>query len=58
MVIIKQNSTKPGRRKEHRSSNSTVENGNHIEETQQGPSQILPDIEVRQENGKEWNKQI
>jgi len=46
MVIRKQNSTKPGRRKEQRSSNSTEENGNHTEETQHGSSQIPPNIGV------------
>jgi len=34
MMILKQNSTKPGRRKEQRSSNSTEENGNHTKESQ------------------------
>jgi len=51
MVIRKQNSTKSGRRIEQRSSNSTEENGNHTEETQQGPSLIPPNIRVGQENG-------
>jgi hypothetical protein len=40
MVTRRQNSTKPGRRREQRSSNSTEENGNHTEETQHGPSQF------------------
>jgi len=50
MLIRKQNSTKPGRRIEQRASNSTEENGNHTEETQQGPSLIPPNIGVGQEN--------
>jgi hypothetical protein len=58
MVIRKQNSTKPGRRKEQRSSNNTEENGNHTEEIQHGSSQIPPNIGVRQKNGKQFNKQI
>jgi hypothetical protein len=33
MMIRKQNSTKPGRRKEQRTSDSTEKNGNHTEET-------------------------
>ena len=49
----KQNSTKPERRKEQRSSNSTAENGNHTVETQHGPSQFPPNFGAGQENGKE-----
>lgn len=56
MVIRKRNSTKPGRRREQRSSNSTVGNGNRTEGTQHGPSEIARNIAVGQENGKEWNK--
>jgi hypothetical protein len=48
MVIRKQNITKPGRRKEPRSSNSTEENGNHTKKTQHGPSQIPPNIRITQ----------
>jgi hypothetical protein len=40
MVTRKQNSTKPGRRREQRSSNSTEESGDHTEDTQHGPSQF------------------
>jgi len=40
VVTRKQNSTKPGRRREQRSSNGTEKNGNHAEETQHGPSQF------------------
>jgi len=40
MVTRKQNSTKPRRRREQTSSNSTDENVNHTEETQHGPSQF------------------
>jgi len=58
MMIRKQDNTKPGRRKEQRSSDSTEENGNHTEETQQRPSQIPPNIGVGQENGKKLNKRI
>jgi hypothetical protein len=58
MAIGKQNSTKPGRRKQEISSNRIEENGNHTEETLRGPSQIPPNIEAGQENGKEWNKRI
>ena len=58
MVIRKQNSTKPGRRKEQRYSTSTEVNGNNTEETQYGSSQIPPHIRVGQKNGQEWNKQI
>jgi hypothetical protein len=58
MEIREQNDAKTGRRKEQRSSNSTEENGNHTEETQHGPSQIPPNIEAEQGNGKEWNKLI
>jgi hypothetical protein len=36
MMIRKQDNTQPGRRKEHRSSDSTEENGNYTEETQHG----------------------
>jgi hypothetical protein len=39
-------------KKEHRSSDSTGENGNHTEETQHGPSQSPPNIGVGHENGK------
>ena len=46
MVIRKQNSTKPGGRKEQRSTNSTKGNGNHTKETQHGPSQIPPNIKA------------
>jgi len=53
MVIRKQNSTKPERRKEQRSPNSTEENGNHTMETQNGTSQIPPNFRARQGNGKE-----
>jgi len=49
MMIGKQDNTQPGRRKEHRSSDSTVENGNHTEEAQHGPSQSSPNIGVGQE---------
>jgi hypothetical protein len=58
MVITKQNNTKSGRRKEQRSSNSTEDGVNHTEETQHGPSQIPPNIRVRHEIGKEWNKRF
>ena len=58
MVIRNQNSTKPGRRKEQRSSNCTEENSNHTKETQHGSFQIPPTIRVRQENGKELNTWI
>jgi hypothetical protein len=51
MMIRKQDNTQL-RRKEQRSSKSTEENGNHTEETQNGPSQISPNIGVGQENGK------
>jgi hypothetical protein len=53
MVIRKQNSTIPRRRKEHSSFNNTEENGNHTEGTQHGPSQIPPNFRARQENGME-----
>jgi hypothetical protein len=56
MVIRKQNSTKPKRRKEHRYFNSTEENYNHTEGTKHRPSQIPPNIRARQENGREWSK--
>jgi hypothetical protein len=42
------------KRKEQRSSASTVENGNHPEETQHGPS----NIGVKQENERKLNKRI
>jgi hypothetical protein len=58
MIIRKHDSTKPVRRKEQRTSDTTEENGNHTEETQQGPSQNPPDIGVGQENGKKLNKRI
>jgi hypothetical protein len=57
-MVIRNNSTKPGRRKEQISSNSIEENGNNTEETPRGPSQIPPNIGAGQENGKEWNKRI
>jgi len=58
-MIRKQNcNTQRGRRKEQRSSDSTVENGNRNEETQHGPSQSPPNIGVGQENGKTLNKRI
>jgi hypothetical protein len=53
MVIRKQNSTKPERRKVQRSSNRTEENGNHNMEMEHGPSQIPPNFGAGQENGKE-----
>ena len=56
MLIRKQDTTQPGRRKEQRSSGSIEENGNHTKETQHGPSQSPPNIGVRQENGKKLNK--
>ena len=52
MMIRKQDNTQLRRRKEQRSSNSIEENGNHTEETQNGPSQISPNIGFGQENGK------
>jgi len=52
MVIKKQNGIKPGRRNEPRFSNSTEENGNHTEKTQHGPSQIPPNIRVREKKCK------
>jgi hypothetical protein len=52
MMIRKQDSTKPGRRKEQRASDSAEENGNHTEETQHGPFQTPPIIGVGQENRK------
>jgi hypothetical protein len=55
MMFRKQNSTKPGRKKEQRSSNSTEEKGNNTMETQHGSSQIPANIGVGQKNGKEWN---
>ena len=58
MVIRKQNSTKPGRRKEQRSSNSPEENSKHTEETQHGPLQIPCNIGFGQENGMKWNTHI
>jgi len=58
MMIRKQDSTKPGRRKEQRSSDNTEENSNHTEETQNGPSQSPPSIGFGQENGKNLNKRI
>ena len=58
MMIRKKGNTKPGRRKEQRSSDSTKENGNHTEETQLGPSKSPPNIGERQENVKKLNKQI
>jgi hypothetical protein len=57
-MIRKQDSTKSGRRKEQRTSESTEENGNHTEKTQQGPSQSQPNIEVGQRGGKKLNKRI
>jgi hypothetical protein len=56
VVIKKQSSIKPSRRKEHRPFDNTEENGNHTEGTQHGPSQIPPNIRARQENGREWSK--
>jgi len=53
MVIRKQNSIRPERRKEQRSSNSTEENGHHTMETQNGPSQIPPNFGSGQDNEKE-----
>jgi hypothetical protein len=38
MMIRREDSTKPGRRKVQRASDSTEEYGNHTEETQHGPS--------------------
>jgi len=58
MMIRKLDNTQPGRRKEHRSSDSTEQNDNHTEETQHGSSQSSPNIGVRQENGKKLNKRI
>ena len=58
MMIRKKDNTQPGRRKEQRSSDSTKENGNHTEETQDGPSQSPPNVGDGQENGKELNKGI
>jgi len=54
MVIRKQNSTKPRRRKEHRSFNNAEENSNHTEGNQRGPPQIPPNVEPgkkMEENG-------
>jgi len=58
MMIRKQDNTRPGRRREQKSSDSTEEDGNHTEETQHGPSQSPPNIGVKQENGKKLDKQI
>jgi hypothetical protein len=58
MIIRKKDNTQPGRRKEQRSSDSTKENGNHTEETQNGPSQSPLNIGDGQENGKKLNKPI
>jgi hypothetical protein len=54
MVIRKQNTSKPGGRKEQRSSNNTEENGNHTRGTQHGPSQVPPNIGFgqKEKNGK------
>jgi hypothetical protein len=52
MVIRKQTISKPGGRKEQRSSKSTEENGNHTGGSQRGPSQISPNIGIGQENRK------
>jgi hypothetical protein len=56
MKITKQNDTKTGRRKGQRSSNNIEENGNHMEATQHGTSQIPPNIRAKQENGNGINK--
>jgi hypothetical protein len=58
MMIRKQYSTKPGRRKEQRDFGSTEKNDDHTEETQHGPSQRPPNIGFGQENEKKLNKQI
>jgi len=57
-MIRKQDNTRPGRRKEQRSSGSTEQNGNHTKETQHGQSQSPPNVGVGQENGKKLNKRI
>jgi hypothetical protein len=57
-MMMRKNSTKPGRRKEEVCSNSTELNGNYTEETLRVPSQIPPNIGAGQENGKDWNKRI
>jgi hypothetical protein len=54
-MVIRKHNTKPERRTEQRSSNSTEENGNRSVETQHGPSQIPPNFGAMQENGKEYN---
>ena len=59
MMIRKKDNTQPVRTKEQRSSDSTKENGNHTEETQNGPFQSRPpNIGDGQENGKQLNKRI
>jgi hypothetical protein len=58
MVIRKQDNTQLSKRKEQRSSDSTVENGNHPEETQHGPSQRPSNVGLEQENGRKLNKRI
>jgi phage/plasmid-associated DNA primase len=58
MMIRKQGGTKPGRRKEQRTSDSTEENGNHTEETQHGPPQSPPNIGVGHEYEKDVNKRL
>jgi hypothetical protein len=57
MMIRKQDNTQTGRRRKQRSSVSTEENGNHIEETQHGPSQSPSNIGVEQENRKNWTNE-
>jgi hypothetical protein len=57
-MIRKQNNTQPGRRKEQRSFDNTEENGNHTEETQNGPSQSPPNLGFGQENGKKLDIRI
>jgi hypothetical protein len=58
MMIRKEYSTKPVRRKEQRASDRTEENGNHTEETPHRPPQRPPNIGVGQENEKKLNKRI
>jgi hypothetical protein len=58
MVIRKQDNTQLWKRKEQRSSDSTVQNGNSPEETQHGPSQSPPNFGAGQEKERKLKNEF
>jgi hypothetical protein len=58
MVLRKKKHSKPGGKKEQRSSSRTEEKGNHTGGTQHGPLKFHLLLESAKKMEKEWNKRI